>query len=235
MNQKYEEELLELEIKNLEYWSKFYKEETEKKENRLKEFGYDKNDLFQSKKCEEKFGNLIEIAHKLNLSNIDESSYLMAISDLFAEKFKHKKFKITRNHESNKLNEDLKQFNLFHETLKRDYQKLILDVANKKQKFEKSKESLEFKQAKIEKYNNQVQEFEVYEANIDKYLMHEKILERNEALEDIQTKLIEQEHILEEHHGLPPNIELANERVDAIKREILELDKNVNHFLDIVN
>lgn len=43
----------------------------------------------------------------------------------------------------------------------RDYQKLILDVANKKQKFEKSKESLEFKQAKIEKYNNQVQEFEV--------------------------------------------------------------------------
>lgn len=48
-----------------------------------------------------------------------------------------------------------------------------------------------------------------------------KKLWKLKALEDIQTKLIEQEHILEEHHGLPPNIELANERVDAIKREIV--------------
>lgn len=46
---------------------------------------------------------------------------MMAISNLYSEKFKHKKIQVIRNQESNKLNEDLKKLNLFHETLKRSF------------------------------------------------------------------------------------------------------------------
>lgn len=67
----------------------------------------------------------------------------------------------------------------------------------------------------------------------------------------------EQKQTLEEYQGLPPNIDLANERVDGIKREIvkyfllicqkiakikknlfyfkLERERNIQNFLDILN
>jgi hypothetical protein len=107
------------------------------------------------------FEYLTEIAQKLSLSGTDESSYLMALADLFKEKHKIEAIQFAKAQETNKLNEDLKRLNLFHEALKRDYEKLDFDVTNKKQNSEEVQHDIEFKQRKIEKYNYEIQKFEV--------------------------------------------------------------------------
>jgi len=146
------------------------------------------------------FEYLIEIAQKLNLSGTDESSYLIALSDMFNEKHRIETIEFIKTQETHKLNEDLKQLNLFHEALKRDYEKLEFDVIDKKQNSEEIQQDIEFKQRKIEKYNYDIQKFEVffkvmlcqlkifetilknlkaYKQNIDGRLMHESIVDRH--------------------------------------------------------
>lgn len=225
---------MNLELKNLKYWSTFYKEEADKKETRLKEFGFDKNDLFQSEECEQMFEYLIEIAQTLHLSNADESSCTIALSDLFKEKHRIEGIQFTSTQESNKLNEDLKRLNLFHETLKSDYAKLESDVANKKQHSEEIKQDIEFKQRKIEKYNYEIQKFEAYKANIDENLTHESIIDRHTKQIEIQTKLAEKQELLKEYEDLPPNICLANEKTDNIQQENIQIEKQIEKYLNII-
>lgn len=85
----------------------------------MKEFDFDKNDLFQSEECDMMFEFLIETAQKMNLASVDESSYLIALSSLFNEKHKYKELEFYKAQEFNKLNDDLKKLNLLHETLKK--------------------------------------------------------------------------------------------------------------------
>lgn len=235
MDQKYEKELMNLEMKNLKHWSTYYQDETEKKEARLKEFGFDKNDLFQSEECEMMFEYLIDIAQKLNLNSIEESSYLMTLNSLFKEKHKNEEAKFNKTQESKKLNDDLKRLNLFYETLKRDHDKLAQDVELKRQVSEGTKQNIDFKQRKIEKYNYEIKKFEDYKKNIDEKLMHESILNKYKEQSNLTKRIEENEEILEEYLGLPPNINLAHEKIDEVKQESIDIEKKIQQYLNILS
>ncbi len=85
----------------------------------MKEFNFDKNDLFQSEECEMMFEFLIEIALKMNLASVDESSYLISLNSLYNEKHKYEVSQFNKTQEFNKLNGDLKKLNLLYEKLKK--------------------------------------------------------------------------------------------------------------------
>ena len=124
-DKQFENEIENLELQNLSYWSSYYAKEgilffkNIKSNNKiysaqrldvfLKHFGISKTDLSQN--CEKSVDCLVTIAQQLGLNKLNSSTYLMAINDLYNKKFEYEIEKIESIGEINNMNQNLLKFN----------------------------------------------------------------------------------------------------------------------------
>ena len=232
MNKKIAEEIDNLEAKNLKYWSSYYAKEAEKIETFLKQFGFEKNDLLLSPKCSKIFNTIINSAQHFKLDNTNQTSFMAALSDFLNKKVEKEMLAFSLVNENNKLNDKLINLNIFQEGLIKDLNALRNELPEERQKLQDIESNIEFMRNKIDKYRVQIEKFQSYNEAIDKSIMHEKIVTDYQNLNSLKEQLKEVSSKLDIYQDLPPNMNLAQIKIQTLQNELNTMDQEIDKIVN---
>lgn len=232
MNLRSLEEIKNIEIKNLKYWSSHYAKEADKIQEQLKLFGFDKNDLLVSNSCNKLFNNLVSVSQYLKMDSFKIYNFTASIRDLLTEKCEDEATILKLENETTKFKDRLKKLNIFHEHLVKDYKTLSSQLHVDKQKTEEMMKNLEFMQTKIEKYNAQLEQLESYNRTIDPELYHESIVNDYKHLKEFEAKIDNLKTEVNRYFDLPPDIERATLRVQLLRNEVDKMDQEIENIMN---
>lgn len=178
---------------------------------------------------------LTSIASTLSLSDVAESSYILALSELFLQ-----------------IDKTTSQVNTLTEQIKMGRNELVDSVqlgaqlesmvnalsenrSAEKQQLQSHAKEAEFLLQKVTKYKSdkRKQEEMLAKSGVNNSLTHERLLKDHHQLTDLMSKLQSTEEELQMFSDLPPDRDLARVRLEVAKTELQRIEDQLAKQIDM--
>ncbi|XP_075595874.1 HAUS augmin-like complex subunit 1 isoform X2 [Balearica regulorum gibbericeps] len=189
-------------------------------------------DLSESSLSKEGFGHfnvLVDTAMTLEIKDTSLASFFCAIDDLTSELYAAESENREIKLESSKIKEKLTAVLMLEKKLAADLKKTEVFLEIENAKADNRSKNLEFLKNKSEDFKNRIKaaEDQLAAVALDQLLTHESLVSLSEKLAEQQEEIVLLKKKLEFYLDLPPNLSLAQVKIEEVKRELNALEEEL--------
>lgn len=168
---------------------------------------------------------LTDLAATLNIKDGSDTSYLLAITSLKRESLKLSDTRKRVLYVGSQLYDKTKLAQKKASVLERNLQLLEEQCALHEKATTSRVKEAKFMRGKAREYAKTIQ---AYQAKIPKnYVSHESLVEKSEFLQELKNKLVPLKSRLNGYHSLPPNINLTKVKIEEVRREVANIERDL--------
>ncbi|GAB0202702.1 HAUS augmin-like complex subunit 1 isoform X2 [Grus americana] len=173
---------------------------------------------------------LVDTAMTLEMKDTSLASCFCAIDDLTSELYAAESENREIKLESSKIKEKLTAVLMLEKKLAADLKKTEVFLEIENAKADSRSKNLEFLKNKSEDFKNRIKaaEDQLAAMALDQSLTHESLVSLSEKLAEQQEEIVVLKKKLEFYLDLPPNLSLAQVKIEEVKRELNTLEEELS-------